>query len=173
MNDIDRLLKPYEDDQPDNLSMSSDKFNIIERIPRIVNGMGPTDEFQTFYNELVDAITSSNIEKLYEMSDKAIDKENFTDIYKDSIDNHIKSVIEMKSAQRGLDIELNLSRFKELHRNLVGGFLILTYTLESGKFDTNQNDFNLTYKYTEVLFSYKNGEFVVLSCFKPFKVVEN
>ena len=76
-------------------------------------------------------------------------------------------------SNRGVDIELNLNRFKQVHRNLIGGFLVITYKLTDCDFDCIELDeFEFEQKYSEILFTYKQNKFVVLSNLTPFKSVD-
>lgn len=173
---IDALLQPYADEQPKQLSMnytSSDAI-VIERIPPIVDHLGVTDEFQTFYNKIVDAVTSMNVNSLWELSDKILTEHEFSNVFKYNWQDTLSTVLEQNSRYRGIDIELNLGRFQGLHRNLLGGFYIMTYLLKSPEYSTMfEGAMNLERKYTELLFTYKKGEFVILSKLDDFKSVED
>lgn len=166
---IDSVLKPYEDEQPKNISMISTERK-IERIPNIIDpttGM-VTDEFQEFYDKVVDAITSNDSSKLYELSDKVMIYDDFKTAL-DSFSKEINKVVSLPISNRGIDIELNLNRFQEKHRNLIGGFFVITYTLQPNPYIGIKSDsLQLEQKYAELLFTYKLGEFRLLSTFSPF-----
>lgn len=170
---IDDVLAPYADDQPKQISMHS-ATDTIERIPLIVDSQGVTPAFQKFYDRLVTAIMSSDYDTLYEMSDKAMSREDFIFLYKIKIGLDLKEVLEVTSARRGIDIELNLGRFQKKHRNLIGGFYIIFYMLEQSKFsDLSQSELTLVEKYSEIKFTYKDGAFTILSNFRGFAVPED
>lgn len=170
---IDDVLKPYENDQPKQLSVIPNNveksLNVIERMPRLADMNGITREFQMFYDELVHNILTHNLQGLYDMSDKAVDYEEFCEVYTSTVGKHISDVISLDKKYRGIDIELNMSRFEGIHRNTVGGFFIMMYTLIPSNYEglnTIQSEFNQ--EHTEILFTYKSGKFTILSHFQPF-----
>lgn len=171
---LDNILKPYEDEQPKQISVQSDKKSIIERMPLIVNSYGVTEEFQSFFNDVVEAITEIDAKKLWEISDKVLTLEQFTYMFEYNWKDHLDMVIDQDPENRGIDIELNLGRFQGLHRNIIGGFYIMTYLLYP---HTNQAMFggimNFEKEYTELLFTYKNKKFVIMSKLDTFKSVED
>ena len=70
---IQDVLKPYEDSQPQHIQISSSLRNRIERIPMIVDpSTGQvTKKFQDFYDRIVDAIvTTPPWFDLYSISDQ-------------------------------------------------------------------------------------------------------
>lgn len=166
MKDIDSVLLPYANSQPNNVKMNS---TIIERIPMIADEFGILPKFQEFYNSIVNAIMYSDYESLYEISDKVLEKEKFLIMIQDSIGNVLNDVLKLSESCRGIDIELNIGRFNAVHRNLIGGFYIIFYTLNMNKYEgIEMNQTELVQKSTELLFTYKNDEFVILSHFTPF-----
>lgn len=171
---LDNILKPYEDEQPKQISVQSTKKSIIERMPPIVNSYGVTEEFQSFFNDVVEAITEIDAKKLWEISDKVLTLEQFTHMFEYNWKDHLDMVIDQDPENRGIDIELNLGRFQGLHRNIIGGFYIMTYLLYP---HTNQAMFggimNFEKEYTELLFTYKNKKFVIMSKLDTFKSVED
>lgn len=169
---IDDVLAPYADEQPKHLSMNS-TTKLIERIPMIVDAQGVTPKFQKFYDRLVAAVMSSDYDTLYELSDKALSREDFIFLYKIKLGLDIKSVLEVSPSRRGIDIELNLGRFQKTHRNLIGGFYIIFYVLESPKFENlSRSELSLVEKYSELKFTYKDDSFTILSDFRGFAVPE-
>lgn len=172
--DLDSVLKPYADDQP-KISMipSKAKSCNITRMPPLATvgtpgGINP--QFQEFYDNIVDAFSDIThlYKKLYELSDKAVYEDEFEIMLYKTIG---KGMIEFCSSPRnrcGLDIELNLGRFEQKHRNLIGGLYVITYRLVDSQFDGIDCDTQLEQKYTELLFTYKDNEFVLITNFTAF-----
>lgn len=170
---IDDLLKPYEDEQPKQLSVQSTKKSIIERMPPIVDMNGVTEEFQSFFDDVVEAVTTMDAKKLWEISDKVLTEEQFTYVFEQNWKNDLDIVIDQDPENRGIDIELNLGRFQGLHRNLIGGFYIMTYLLYPHEYQVMFGGImNFEKRYTELLFTYKRGKFVVMSKLDTFKSVD-
>ena len=171
-SNIDSVLKPYADEQPEKLSMQySDTYKCIERIPPIVDHNGITDEFQTFYNKVVESITENSPKMLYEISDKVLDYVEFENTYQSTLGQRLSEILDHPRSERGLDIELNLGRFKQIHRNIIGGFYISTYVLEDCKFNgICAEGRSLKQEHAEILFTYKEGEFVIISAFSELVV---
>lgn len=165
-------LKPYEDSQPKRVSM----FNkSIERIPHIVNpATGEiTDEFQTFYNAIVDSVLNLTWHNLYAISDKFLPSSDFISLISAVIGPVWDKLLLTKPEGRGIDIELNLGRFESTHRNIVGGFYVNAYRLEESKNDLNEYSGTSFKQYrTELLFTYRDGSFQIITCFQPFVEVE-
>lgn len=171
LTSINDVLKPYEDSQPNNLSMNS---KLIERIPNIVdpNTGCVTEEFQTFYNNIVECITSINWSRLYEFSDKCMTESQFMHSIKSKIEPVWESFLDVPDNARGLDIELNLQRFQEKHRNIIGGFYVMIYFLKDVDNDiSDEPDKCLNEYFTEILFTYKNNKFVVVSKLNAFESI--
>ena len=155
---IQDVLKPYEDSQPQHIQISSSLRNRIERIPMIVDpSTGQvTKKFQDFYDRIVDAIVTAP---------------TWFDLY--SIESKCGKIwtqfVNTLYAAKGIDIELNLSRFQKTHRNLIGGFYVIIYMIEDISNDIDESKVTSLKQYkTEILFTYKNDEFKVLSILSPF-----
>lgn len=177
--DIDDVLSPYADDQPKYLEMQETDYEVstvrnIERIPRLVDNNGEINpEFQIFYNHLVKYVCEHNIDGLYEISDKSISKAQFTESYEENISKKLKKFYSAKYNNRGLDMEVNLSRFEKKHRNLIGGIYLMTYLVKDSEFEGISTAPALEQMFTEILFTYKQGGFCILSVFSPFKNCED
>lgn len=165
----DDILKPYEDEQPENLSMKTTDGYIIQRIPPLVDADGINREFQEFFNKVVNYITHGQVEDLYTITDRVMSCEEFTESWNHRIGNQIKKLLEMPINKRGIDIELNISRFKQIHRNLIGGFFIIMYKLEDEASSMlKTHSCGLIQQHTEILFTYRDG-FKLISKISPFQ----
>ena len=165
---IDYVLKPYEDSQPTNLSMCNRQ---VERIPLLIdpNTGHPTPKFQKFYDNIVTNCSDRVWFGLYDISDKCISREDFNSLWLSNIRPLWAKYVTADSNKRGLDIELNLDRFQQSHRNLIGGFFIIFYVIDL--VETELCDYprpNLKQYKTELLFTYKDDEFKLLSILNPF-----
>lgn len=172
---LDSILKPYEDDQPKQVDLSSCN-NYIERIPHIVDTSTGriTDEFQSFYNELTKAVLLNDDHLLYELSDKVMKEDTFKTYYQ-PLKKILSDALNLYDNQKGIDIELNIKRFENNHRNLIGGFFIMLYTLTNDDNDiflSRSKKVNLKLLQTEVLFTYKRSKFRLISYFQPFTSID-
>ena len=170
MYDIESVILPYADCQPKYLNLPS---KLLDRMPALVSESGINPKFQSFFERLVIAVASDkvnydvDVNKLFELTDKDISIENFSTMIDDAWNSHFSAM--KASMQTGVDLELNMDRFQEIHRNLIGGFNLITYHI-----DMNTDEFTgalvpkLTKAHTELLFTYKDDEFVLLPCFSAF-----
>lgn len=172
MDNIDNVLKPYENDQPQHIQISSNVRYAIERIPMIIDpSTGQvTKKFQDFYDRIVDAVvTSPTWFDLYRISDQVLTEKEFINLFESKCGKIWAQFVNTSYAAKGIDIELNLSRFRFTHRNLIGGFYVIIYMIEDISSDIDESKVtNLKQYKTEILFTYKNDEFKVLSVLSPF-----
>lgn len=160
------VLSPYANDQPKNLSMHTRK---IERIPSLASAEGVNKKFQTFYTCLCEFILSQDIKNLYEISDKCVSLAEFSRCYNNNVGKHLSRLFDLPSNEYGIDIELNIKQFESIHRNLIGSFYVITYQLlKPDNFGSVNVHTSLDAKYSEVFFTYKNNEFMLISAFGPF-----
>lgn len=170
-NMLDKIISPYADDQP-NIRKIDDDNKLIERIPLLCDATGQIiPQFQTFYNKVVAAVYSCDWVALYELSDKSLDLDSFIQLIEKQWLTLIYNWSNKPDEQRNFDIELNMQRFQETHfRNIIGGFNIMFYyiniTDDQFSEDDNQTT-SLVECSTELLFTYKNDEFKIISVFKP------
>lgn len=169
---IQDVLKPYEDSQPQHIQISSSLRNRIERIPMIVDpSTGQvTKKFQDFYDRIVDAIvTAPTWFDLYSISDQVLTEKEFISLFESKCGKIWTQFVNTLYAAKGIDIELNLSRFQKTHRNLIGGFYVIIYMIEDISNDIDESKVTSLKQYkTEILFTYKNDEFKILSILSPF-----
>lgn len=174
MYDIESVISPYADSQPNHIILPS---KLLDRMPALVSESGINPRFQSFFERLVIAVAgdkincSVDVSRLFELTDKNVSLEDFSTMIDDAWCSHFSAMKSSNSSymQTGIDIELNMDRFQEIHRNLIGGFNIITYHI-----DMNTDEFTgalvqkLTKAHTELLFTYKNDEFLLLPCFSAF-----
>lgn len=174
MYDIEAVISPYADSQPSHIILPSE---VIDRMPPLVSEEGINPEFQKFYEELVLAIAEDkphyqiHVDKLYELTNTDIDIDSFSALIESQWGAHwYEFRNDSKSINsRGIDIELNMNRFQEIHRNLIGGFNIITYhTIINRDEFTGYHIPKIVRAHTELLFTYKNNKFVLLPQFSPF-----
>lgn len=174
MYDIEAVISPYADSQQSHVVLPS---KVIDRMPPLVSETGINPEFQKFYEDLVLAIAGDKpdyqiyIDRLYELTDKSIDIESFAALIQSQWSSHWDSFrYDSRSTNsKGIDIELNMDRFQNVHRNLIGGFNIITYhTIVSiDEFSGNRTS-KVVQAHTELLFTYKDDKFVLLVQLTPF-----
>ena len=171
--DLDAIIgntshTPYADSQPDKLNLTNKR---LTRMPPLATPDGINTEFQEFFDKIVAAILSQKYYDLHTLSDMSLSEADFNHIIEENWDNHWMSFYMCKPESRGLDIELNMDRFQDIHRNMVGGFNIMTYHLavKPDEFSDGKNITELTVSSTELLFTYKLGSgFQIITTIKPF-----
>jgi len=176
MVNIDSVLKPYEDSQPQRVSLPSGK---IHRFPPLADGNGINPQFSEFYNTLVSVLTdenfwdTENLYKLYEISDKAVDFEDFADLLCTNWLKHLENFLSVSESNRGMDVEINMDRFQSLHRNIVGGINVMTYHLNirDDEFSDKQLT-NFVQASAELLFVYDGNRFRLVTNFSVFRLSE-
>lgn len=161
-------LKPYEDEQ---IPVSMNNL-LIERIPMIVDPStgNVTSEFQKFYDEIVRCILSEDVDKLYCISDRVITCEEFVSLYNKQIGDALHELLKREQCfDYNIDIELNLQRFKENTRNILGGFIISTIEVASSSSEIikSQNRY-IRRGCAEIFFTYRYDRFQLISSFSPF-----
>lgn len=168
---IDQVITPYADSQPNNLSVQSTN---IERIPRLVDVRTGqvTEEFQKFFDSVVQAITNSNISSLYlyKLTSEELDYEDFNNMCKHTIyDDTWNKFLNADNNKKGLDIELNLSEFESTFRNLIGSFYVMFYLVESEPHSILDYNKIVIKRYrTKIFFTYRDNSFRVIPEFSPF-----
>lgn len=175
--DMDKILgnkssvPPYANDQPGQLNM---QHQTLQRFPALATAEGINPDFQQFFDSIVNAITQQRYFELFQLSDNAISEQSFSALIENNWDNHWMEFYMSNPVARGLDIELNMDRFKELHRNIIGGFNIMTYHLnvkhdEFQPEGTNTQVTEFVKASTELLFTYKYAKgFELISRIQPF-----
>lgn len=164
-------VTPYADSQPDRIPISNQK---LTRMPPLVTPEGINPEFQKFFDEIVNAISTQKYYLLYPIMEHTMSNDDLNQAIENSWDSHWFEFYNSDVNSRGLDIELNMDRFKDLHRNLIGGFNIMTYHLnvKRDEFSPVGKDINiseLVKASTELLFTYKPDKgFRIISRIQPF-----
>lgn len=173
MSNIDNILKPYADTQP-NVTIEPTYNRVIQRMPMIVTETGFLPQFAQFFENICAAVTSSDVDALYELSDRCISIDTFRAMYMSSIGKYMELILNTPQASRGIDIELDTDKFKALHRNLIGAFNVITYEITECSYDGIEiPETHLSKKVSQLMFSYKDKDFVLLSYFKSFQIVSD
>lgn len=165
-------MKPYEDEQF-NMMMPSAK---IERMPMLVN---PTDgqilsQFQKFYDTVVDSLTKNQWRKLYLISDRLLEGEQFGEFYRERIGVKLQKILSHSEPHYKMDIQLNMERFKSSFRSILGSFIVsVMYLYESDMIEIRQMNVEFKRLQTEIFFTYRNGEFQVISSFNTLSELED
>lgn len=175
MYDIEKVISPCADSQPEHIHLPS---YYVQRIPPLVNENGIIPEFQSFYEKVVCAIGAifskeeCGIEQLYELTDMSIDKTSFYKLIDTQwgwlIDAYYS--VSFNHHTTGLDVQLNMQRFKDIHRSIIGGFNITTYytNVYPDSFNAEIMIPKTFLHSTELLFTYKNNKFLMLSSVNSF-----
>lgn len=169
--DLDSVLRPYANDQPKiSMECTIPDRSSITRMPLIATPEGINEKFQIFFNCVVFALSDpKQFSTLYKLTDKSISEDDFMDLFNSTIGEYLSAFYATAGNRRGLDIELNLGRFEKKHRNLIGGLYVITYRLCDSQFEGISKDTQLEQKYAELLFTYKDDDFVLISNLTAFK----
>jgi hypothetical protein len=166
---LSSVLKPLADSQSERILTEPP---LIQRIPPLVDRDGEIiPEFQEFYTTLVTCIVYARFDQLWELTDKLLTVEDFTATCErvwGDIFSQYKSTAENS---RGLDIELNMTRFRDIYRNIIAGFCITTFYINVSDDEFGRGKLTkLTQASTELLFTFRNDEFQIITDIKPFIV---
>lgn len=164
-------LLPYANSQP-NVKLKENKQSyLIHRMPSLADTNGINKEFQKFYDDIVDAF-STDFDKLYEISDKVLNKDDFHKIMVDIFITNLDEISEISNNNDNafnFDIELDMNEFQNNFRNIIGSFNIMYYVIRRKVNEfTNEQSTTFTKYITKIYFTYKNNEFKIISYFKPF-----
>lgn len=162
-------MKPYEDEQ----------FNFqpepnscpIERIPFLVNPTTGevTQEFQSFYDELVCGVTHSELGHLYQISDMSCSEDDFNKRYMKAIGSELNKIAGNSDTWR-MDIQLNMDRFQNKFRTILGSFyLTIVHTTKTSNDLIDMDKLSLYTGETELFFTYKDSEFCLIPKFNPIE----
>lgn len=160
IDDVLQDLHPYD-------------LTCLEVIPALVDKIGaPNKEFLTFKDSVGKAIINQDWNALWKLSDRAQTPEEFHSSVRAVWGKYFKEFNEFKKERKNLSVDLNVERFKEKHKAILGSFWVATYCLADGGDSIRVEGFQLTKCCTEVYFTYKNGKFCIVSAFKPFSKVK-
>lgn len=175
MYDIESVISPCANSQPTNIMLPS---QWIQRIPMLVDENGITPEFQKFYESVVCVVGAvfqmeeCSVTALYNLTDKSIKDSSYFKLIATQWATHINKMYDAKQKKVGVgfDIELNMERFQSIHRNLVGGFNIITYytDIQMDSFTEGCEIPQIVQSSTEILFTYRDSKFVLLTQLTPF-----
>lgn len=164
-------LLPYANSQPNFKLKENKKSYLIHRMPPLADTNGINKEFQKFYDDIVDAF-STDFDKLYEISDKVLNKDDFHKIIVDIFITNLDEISEISNNNDNafnFDIELDMNEFQNNFRNIIGSFNIMYYVIRRKVNEfTNEQSTTFTKYITKIYFTYKNNEFKIISYFKPF-----
>jgi hypothetical protein len=170
-----KMDKPYNDTQPERIFITNPS---LQRMPPLAGLEGILPEFQKFFDSVVEGviefIESGKSSKLYLLSDKALSSSEFEALLQKHWKKHSEEYANTVMFCRGFDVELNMERFhQDIHRNMLGGLNVMTYTLsvDDDEFSENDKVTGLKKSNTELLFTYRpfTEEFLIISKFSPFK----
>lgn len=165
---IQDILSPYADDQP-NVEVKS---NIQRMPPLAVRGVINT-EFQKFFNRVANAFQTDALDEyhianvLFENSNNCATITDMQCLVGDTWHNVITAYNTACPACRGADIEINLDRFHQLHRNIVGSLNVMLFYVDSQSMYKIYSS-KLHQVSTELFYTYKDNKFYLLPTITPF-----
>jgi len=172
MIDLDDFIKPYADSQPNRVPTNSEQ---LSRFPPLADANGINPKFQKFFEMILKVFTPTLDEGylalLYVNSDRSLIERDFVDMCINCWSKHFDEYNSAKT--KNIDIELNMDRFSAIHRNIIGGFFIITYHV-----NVNDDEFGsgkvteFKQARTELLFTFKGDQFQIISHITPFVISE-
>lgn len=148
-------------------------LDCLEVIPSLVDKIGaPNKEFLAFKDDVGKAILKQDWNELWKLSDRSQTPSEFYTHVKAMWDKYFQEFNKFKKERKNLSVELNVDRFKETHKAILGSFYIATYALVDGGDSIKSSGLQLTKCCTEVYFTYKRGRFCIVSAFTPFSKVK-
>ena len=150
-----------------NLKNSAEDF--IEVMPMLYTSAGMAGELKNFYDDVVRCLWKDDIDGLYELSDKALDKNTFSEIYTRILGRDLQQLLSMKDSCRGINLSLNADNL-----NYVPGILTMfsldCYMLhidDSESSELMKSRTTLKIAHSDIYFTYKNKRFCIVSAFDP------
>ena len=148
-------------------------LDCLEVIPALVDKVGtPNKEFLAFKDSVGRAMLSQDWNELWKLSDRGQEPSEFYRSVKAVWDKYFKEFNQFKKERKNLSVELNVDRFKEKHKAILGSFWVATYVLADGGDSIKVEGLQLTKCCTELYFTYKKGKFCIVSAFTPFSKVK-
>lgn len=171
MRNLDDVITPYATTKPENAYLNS---TMIERIPMIVDSNGQFEPaFLKFYNDVLYCLLSEDWNGLWTYSDKSMEIDEFYEYAQATLRNPLHEILNMDKASFGIDMEVDFSIFKKLHRNLIGSFNLMMYKISESVNDVTDKKVRNLVLYTNSLkFTYKENEFKIISVFNQAESIE-
>lgn len=168
---IDELLTPVRAPQPNNIYLLPTAYptSQIERFPYLANDSRINPQFQEFYDTVVDGLCGMNPHTLYTISDEVLSENEFVEMFNEIWKPDLVKLVGRTKKCRAIDIELSFDRLNDYIHNIVLSFSISGYVLEKTESKMFKNKMKMYSKYTELLFTFKDGKFKVISKFPPFQ----
>lgn len=168
---IDELLTPVRTPQPNNIYLipTACPRCQIERFPYLANDSGINPQFQDFYNKVVDGVCGLNPHLLYSISDQVLTEQEFVNMFNEILKPDLIKLVAIDKKRRGFDIELSFDRLNDYIHNTVLSFSLSGYVLEKTESKLFRNKMKMYSKYTELIFTYKDNQFKLISKFIPFQ----
>lgn len=137
-------------------------------MPDLVRSKLTRDQFKEFFADLVSAMTNQDWEQLHKLSDRMLDAHSFKHAVNIAWRSHFNKFND--ASTKFMDIELNMDRLNDMYKNMVLGFTVMTVHTYAVSDDFNLGGARvaLNCASTELLFTYNDDEFVIISRFKPF-----
>lgn len=142
-------------------------------LPMLLDSSGKYSEaFLSFVQNISDAILYQNWNSLYELSDKSVTYQEFIAMIEKSWGPHIKTFNAVSSIRKGLAIDLNVDRFKMMHRKSLASFYITDYMLMDCSDEVDTIDLSMSKYAAELWFTCKHHRLVVLPVFTPYVMIK-
>lgn len=173
MYNIDDILQPVASDKiaPNTPPIRTNK---IERIPSLIDFTTQlfSTEFVSFFNQVVSCVSEDNWAQLYEISDRCISEDRFSQ----EIENKINPVWTLyKNANpecKSLDIEVDVESLQALSRNIYFKLNVMFYIISESDSDIQSSTVvKMNTYHTQLYVGYKNKNFHILSKFTEFSTL--
>lgn len=144
----------------------------LDLMPAVITPAGYTHRFELFFNKLVERLLTNQARRLYDISDKSLDVQQFCDMYDTILGQPLGEILSLDNKLRGVNLMLNPDAELRIPE------VLEALTLHVYHLDVPNNDFEkllnlsatqIIVQSTDIYFTYKNGEFCVVSSFTPFR----
>ncbi len=166
MNDTSQIYEAMflEDSKTET---SKDNLDVM---PAIMSQVGLTPRFEKFYDKLKHGLFINNAACLYNISEHALAYDDFTEMYENVLGKSLNKILSLDSRKRGMALMLNPDAEKRIP-GVLESVTLHTYHLDAGYVDEmnliHNRQTSLVVQSTDMYFTYKSGEFCLVSNFTP------
>ena len=169
MNDTSQIYEAmFSDDSKADTSQDN-----LDVMPAIMSKAGLTPRFEKFYDNLKHGLFVNNATCLYNLSEHALAYDDFAEMYDNVLGKSLAQILSFDSKKRGMSLMLNPEAEKRIP-GVLESVTLHTYLLDTGYVDELNLIYNqqtsLVVQSTDIYFTYKSGEFRLVSNFTPLVI---
>lgn len=134
----------------------------FDKLPSILDEA--KDDFMKFFSDLSFVLQYNKWEGLYNISDKAMTKEEFVASVEVKHSKFWSEFNKLPLNRKGMSLQIDAESFNELHSCLIGRINFLAYMLcQDESSPISQSDMHMAKVCISWSFTYKNNKFVIIS----------